>query len=71
MASYAIGSMLRTNNTCELNDIRAQVQADGSITLVGDGTFVGGTPLGGQNASLILVGTMSPSPRIAVDKSPT
>jgi hypothetical protein len=47
------------------------MQADGSITLVGDGTFVGGTPLGGHNASLILVGTMSPSPRIAVDKLPT
>ena len=31
IASYAIGSMVRTYNTCELNDIRAQVQADGTI----------------------------------------
>jgi uncharacterized protein DUF1592/uncharacterized protein DUF1595/uncharacterized protein DUF1588 len=31
LASYAIGSMVRTYNTCELNDIRAQVQADGTI----------------------------------------
>jgi hypothetical protein len=31
VASYAIGSMFRTYNTCELNDIRVQVQADGTI----------------------------------------
>jgi hypothetical protein len=31
IASYAIGSMLRKYNTCELNDIRSQVQADGTI----------------------------------------
>ena len=30
VASYAIGSMIRTYNTCELNDIRAQ-QDDGTI----------------------------------------
>jgi hypothetical protein len=31
VASYAIGSMLRTYNTCELNEIRAHVQTDGTI----------------------------------------
>ena len=31
IASYAVGSMLRTYNTCELNEIRAQVQTDGTI----------------------------------------
>ena len=29
MASYAIGNMIRTYNTCEVNDLRAQ--ADGTI----------------------------------------
>ena len=31
VASYAIGSMIRTYNTCELGDIRAEVQTDGTI----------------------------------------
>ena len=31
IASYAIGSMVRTYNTCELNDLRAQ-STDGTIT---------------------------------------
>jgi hypothetical protein len=42
------------------------MESDGSITLVGDGTFQGGSPLGGHNASLIIDGTMSQSPKLGV-----
>lgn len=31
IASYAIGGMIRTYNTCELGDIRTQVQSDGTL----------------------------------------
>jgi hypothetical protein len=31
VASYAIGTMVRLYNTCEINDLRTQVQADGTI----------------------------------------
>jgi hypothetical protein len=31
VASYAIGSMIRQYNTCEINDLRTNVQADGTI----------------------------------------
>jgi hypothetical protein len=31
MASYTIGTMIRSYNTCELKDVRAEVQTDGTI----------------------------------------
>jgi hypothetical protein len=38
------------------------MQADGSILLVADGVFQGGTPLGGNAASLTIAGAFTPHP---------
>jgi hypothetical protein len=42
------------------------MQANGKITLAADGQFQGGDPLGGNHASIVVEGTMSPSPKAVV-----
>ncbi len=44
------------------SDHGAPMDASGAIVLVGDGTFNGGFPLGGNDGSLVLVGTFAPHP---------